>query len=91
MALAVGAQTVAGAVEVDDHRLEAGEIAHQIGPGRGQALGVEPALEVDLKAEREEAAGSVAEDAVVALVEDRADVEGGLSVRKARSTRHSGL
>ena len=79
VASAVGPQSVAGAVEIDDHRLQPGEIAPQIGPGRGAALGVEPALQVDLEAQREEAAGDVADHAVVALVEDRAHVEGRLS------------
>src|ERR671918_1630030 len=55
MALAVGAQAVAGAVEIDDHRLQPGEVAHQVGPGRREALGVEPALQVDLEAQRQEA------------------------------------
>ena len=78
MANSVGAQSIAGAVEIDDHRLQPGEVAPQIGPGHGEAFGVEPALQVDLEAQREEAAGDMADHAVVALVEDRADVEGRL-------------
>ena len=55
VAEAVGAQAVAGAVELDDRRLEPGEVAHQVGPGGRLALGVEPALEVDLEAQGQEA------------------------------------
>jgi hypothetical protein len=66
VAKAVGAQPIAGAVEVDDHRLELAEIAHEIRPGHGEAFGVEPALQVDLEAQGQEAAGDVADHAVVA-------------------------
>ena len=78
MAEAVGAQAIADAVEIDDHRLQPGEVAHQVGPGRRETLGVEPALQVDLEAQGQEATDDVADHAVVALVEDRADLEGRL-------------
>jgi hypothetical protein len=57
VAEAVDAQAVAGDVEIDDHRLQPGEVAHQVAPGHGEALGIEPLLQVNLEAQREETAG----------------------------------
>ena len=87
LARQVRPEPVAFAVEIDDHGLDSGEIAHQVGPGRLDLVLVEPDLEIDLEPQREETADDVADRVLVEVVEDRPDLERGLSSRKVRSTR----
>jgi hypothetical protein len=55
----LGSESIALLVDGDVDRAQLGEVAHQVGPGDVDAPLVEPALQIDLEPEREEAPDDV--------------------------------
>ena len=85
MAGEVGSQAIALSVEVHGDSAHLREVAHELQPGHLATALLEPTLQVDLQAQREEAGDDVADTVAVGVVEDGAHLERRLLLLKSPS------